>query len=86
MFTKFNDKKTNFNDLEFVQDLNENGFDVHNIGGTTNQDYTNGEVFAFQNGQYQLIGEESVILTCDATTFYKTLIDVEAQFKYTLFG
>lgn len=85
MFTKFNEK-ANFNDLEFVQDLNENGFDVHNVGGTINTDFRLGDVINFKNGQYQLIGEESTILTCNATTFYKTLIDVEAEFKYTLFG
>ena len=85
MFTKFNDK-ANFNNLEFVQDLNENGFDIHNVGGTLNTDYNFGEVVSFKNGQYQLIGDESTILTCNATTFYKTLIDVEAEFKYTLFG
>ena len=86
MFTKFNKSTTNFNDLEFVQDLQENGFDIHNIGGESNADFHSGEVFSFKNGQYQLVGQESVVLTCDANTFFKTLADVEKQFKYTLFG
>ncbi len=80
------ENKADLNDFHFVEKLQENGFDIHNIGGTLNDDYSNGTVHAFSNGQYQLLGETEVILTCDPTTFYKTLLDVEKQFKYTLFG
>ena len=78
--------KTDFNDISFVEELKENGFDIHNVGGQENSDFSAGEVYRFKNGQYQLIGTSSAILTCNANTFYKTLIDVEKQFDYKLFG
>ena len=84
MFQVFN--KTDFNDISFVEELKENGFDIHNVGGNVNSDFFSGEVYRFKNGQYQLIGSEHAILTCDANTFFKTLIDVEKQFDYKLFG
>ena len=84
MFKVFN--KTDFNDISFVTELEDNGFDVHNIGGTHHSDFLNGEVYRFKNGQYQIAGQSSTILTCNANVFFKTLIDVEKQFKYQLFG
>lgn len=78
--------KTYLNDLSFVELLEENGFDIHNIGGTSNNDFIDGQVNYFKNGQTQLVGETNVILTCSANTFYKTLLDVEERFNYQLFG
>ena len=79
-------KNATFNNFAFVEILKENGFDVHSIGGTAEQDFNNGEVLKFKNGQYQLIGTESAIITTTANTFYETLIDVEKKFDYKLFG
>ena len=84
MFKVFN--KTDFNDISFVTELEDNGFDVHNIGGTHHSDFSNGEVYRFKNGQYQIAGESGTILTCNANVFFKTLLDVEKQFNYQLFG
>lgn len=84
MFKIFN--KTDFNDISFVNELKENGFDIHNVGGQSHPDFSAGEVYRFKNGQYQLIGENHAILTCNANTFFKTLLDVEKQFDYRLFG
>ena len=79
-------KKTNFNDVRFIDELQGNGFDVYNIGGTHNQDFSFGEVYRFKNGQYQMIGQSDAILTCTPNVFFKTLLDVEKQFNYHLFG
>ena len=84
MFQVFD--KTNFNDISFVSLLQENGFDVHNIGGTESSDYSQGEVLTFPSGQYQLIGQEDAILTCSPNVFFKTLTDVESRLNYKLFG
>ena len=45
VFDKF--EKTNFNDFTFITILTDNGFDVHNVGGTEN-DFANGEYFALK--------------------------------------
>ena len=79
-------EKKDFDNVNFVQLLEEDGFDIHNIGGTINPDFSNGSVYTFKNGQRQLIGENEVILTCSANTFFKTLLDVESRFNYQLFG
>jgi hypothetical protein len=84
MFKLFD--KTNFNEFRFISELEENGFNVHNIGGSHESDFSKGDVYRFNNGQYQLVGKTGAILTCNANVFYKTLIDVEKQFKYNLFG
>lgn len=84
MFKVFD--KTNFNDIRFIAELEENGFDVHNVGGTHSSDFSNGVVYRFNNGQYQIAGDTCAILTCNANVFFQTLIDVEQQFKYHLFG
>jgi len=84
MFQVFD--KTNFNDISFVSLLEENGFDIHNVGGSESSDYSQGEVLPFSSGQYQLLGKEDVILTCSANVFFKTLIDVEKRLDYKLFG
>lgn len=84
MFKVFD--KTNFNDIRFISELQENGFDVHNIGGSHEPDFSNGEVYRFNNGQYQIVGKTGAILTCNANVFFKTLIDVEKKFTYNLFG
>ena len=65
VFDKF--EKTNFNDFTFTTILIDNGFDVHNVGGTDDNDFANGEVFGFENGQYQLTGSEK----CDFNLFTK---------------
>ena len=79
-------EKTNFNDISFVSKLAEDGFDIHNIGGEQNPAFNHGEVYRFQNGQYQLMGNDTAIVTCSANTFFKTLTDVESRFNYQLFG
>lgn len=84
VFDKF--EKTNFNDFTFITILTDNGFDVHNVGGTDDNDFANGEVFRFENGQYQLTGSENAILTCSPNMFFETLTNVEKQFNYRLFG
>ena len=40
MFKVFD--KTNFNDIHFISELEENGFDVHNIGGSHESDFSLG--------------------------------------------
>ena len=84
MFKVFD--KTNFNDISFVSELEENGFDVHNVGGSYSSDFKHGDVYRFKNGQYQMVGQSTAILTCNANVFFKTLLDVEIQFNYQLFG
>ena len=37
VFDKF--EKTNFNDFTFITILTDNGFDVHNVGGTDDDDF-----------------------------------------------
>ena len=75
-----------FDNISFVQLLEEDGFDIFNIGGTYNNNFTSGLVRQYKNNQAQLIGQTESILTCDPNTFYRTLLDVEKQFKYKLFG
>jgi hypothetical protein len=70
----------------FMNNLNENGFDVHNVGGTHDDAFKHGEVYRFLNGQCQMLGKSGSILTCSANVFMKTLLDVESKFKYQLFG
>ena len=53
---------------------------------TYNNNFTSGLVRQYKNNQAQLIGQTESILTCDPNTFYRTLLDVEKQFKYKLFG
>lgn len=84
MFQVFN--KTDFNDISFVSKLEENGFDIHNLGGEADSDFSLGDVYKYESGQYQLVGQENVILTCSANVFFKTLSDVEKRFNYRLFG
>ncbi|MEK9727187.1 MAG: hypothetical protein VW397_03645 [Candidatus Margulisiibacteriota bacterium] len=84
MFQVFD--KTNFNDISFVSKLNENGFDIHNVGGEENSDFSTGDVLKLKSGQYQLIGSDTVILTCSANVFFKTLTDVESKLNFRLFG
>ena len=79
-------KKSELNDYKLIQMLEENGFDVYNIGGTFNPDFYNGSVNPFINGQVQLNGMNESLLSCSATTFIKTLQNVEKKFKYTLFA
>ena len=78
--------REDFDNVGFVQLLEEDGFDIFNIGGTYNDNYALGSVKQFKSGQTQLLGQTESILTCDANTFFKTLLDVEKQFKYKLFG
>lgn len=84
MFQVFD--KTDFNDISFMSRLEENGFDVHGLGGESSVDYENGDIFKFSNGQYQMVGQEHSVLTCSPNVFFKTLIDVEKKFNYKLFG
>ena len=83
MFQVFD--KTNFNDISFVSLLQENGFDVHNTGGSKVL-IIHKEVYPFPSGQYQLVGQENAILTCSPNVFFKTLTDVENRLNYKLFG
>jgi hypothetical protein len=84
MFQVFD--KTNFNDISFVSLLEENGFDIHNVGGSESSDYSQGEVYPFPSGQYQLISQDNAILTCSPNVFFKTLTDVENRLNFKLFG
>jgi hypothetical protein len=84
MFQVFN--KTEFNDYLFLSRLQDDGFNAHSVGGESHADFCHGEVVAFKHGGYQLLGQSNAILTCDANIFLKTILDVEAQFKYRLFG
>ena len=78
-------KTKDFDMIAFVSELNRNGFDIHNIGGTSEDEFTGGEVYRFKSGQYQMIGSTNAILTSTPNVFYKTLLDVEKQFNYQLF-
>jgi hypothetical protein len=76
----------NFNLFSFVSELNSHGFDIHNAGGETQPEFHKGEIYRFKNGQYHLTGTETALITSTFNTYYKTLIDVEKQFNYRLFG
>jgi len=79
-------KQTDFNDIHFVSLLEENGFDVYSEGGRFAPNYTNGSIHKLTTSQYQLLGETDAMISCDANTFYTTLLGVEKRFKYRLFG
>jgi hypothetical protein len=79
-------KQTNFNDIHFVTLLQDNGFDVYSEGGKFAPNYINGSAHKLTDSQYQLLGETDAMITCNANTFYSTLLDVEERFKYRLFG
>jgi len=83
---KINYKHADYSLGSFISELTDNGFDTHNIGGSHDSNFSSGEVFRFTNGQYQLLGQSESILTCTPNVFYKTLIDVQSQFNYQLFG
>ena len=78
-------KKENFNTIEFVELLERDGFDIYNIGGTSISSFTNGTVSESEGGEIQLVGENSMVSIYSASTFLKTLNDVEKKFGYRLF-
>ena len=83
---EINYKNADYSLGSFISELNDNGFNIHNMGGSHHTEFSSGEVYRFTNGQYQLLGQSGTILTCNANVFYKTLVDVQSQFNYQLFG
>lgn len=78
-------KDHNFCITEFIEKLTAQGFDARHSGGTFISNDSDKNVKKIHQ-QYQIGTNKSSILTCSATSFYKTFLSVEESFDFLMFG
>lgn len=78
-------KNHNFCMIEFLQTIKRQGFEFNHSGGESHMSDYNHSVITIHQ-QYQLGTGKHSMLTCSATSFYKTFLSVEESFDFRLFG